>query len=1288
MEVGRVLGERYAVERELGRGGMGAVFAGRDHVLGREVAIKVIANHAEREQLELGLAREAKLIAGLDHPNIVPVFDFGRDGELLFLVMPLIRGRTLRELLRDGPLELPVVAEIARQVALGLAHSHAQGVVHRDIKPENLMLTSDPSGLQVKIMDFGVATSGPGEGRGEEPRWIGTLRYLAPEQVRGDAIDARCDLHALGLIIHEALIGRPAFVEENRVDLLEAIQNATPVRAGLLRSDLPAAFDPLLSSLLAKRPEDRPGSALEVAGKLAEFTDARAAWTLLDPRAAQGVPAAAEAQTASLRGAIGREPVMRAIEARLSAARAGAMQLCLLAGSVGIGKTLIVDELALLCRRRGVAILRANPGEVDSAARLIAVLDTMLTEHGAAGEIATQERGLPTTTERERLLARLRALSRVSAPLVIAIDDLHLAHELSELVELMFRKLVGAAILVVAVHELDSLAPDHSLRRLHLRLAEHPRALVLELGPLPVSVHDELIVQLLGGGEPEPGLAERLRRESGGRPLFARELIRAAVETGVLVQRDRTWRLDAGEWPIPRNLRTAIATRLRALPESMRALLRTAAVLAAGDGGFEFEELAELHGGVAYEIELMIERAIELGLLSSTIETRGRLSFSSELLRRIIHAELPVAARQRLHRHRAERLRRAAALRPRLHAARSRQAEEPFDEAVLVHLLEAEAHAEARPFVLALARRALDDMRPGLARPALAQLLAAGESLARVERAELRLLAAELDALRGEEHAVITGLQALALELDEGFAADDDPRLRRLGERGAELARAHSRVELADRLLGLRTRGRRVSERERRARTELAALRPATSSRSMAVGDLLLMHGEYTAAREAYEAARRRAAAEGRRDEEARQLQKLARAASKLGLYDSALGYCREGLELLDGAHSLERVGLWALAAYVHCSAGHFDRAAAELEAGSAELASFPDDGRNPAYSRVASELARSRGNWLIARGRPEQAVVAFERCLELAAGADRWVASIAHFNLGEACALAGLHHRALRELERAAADKRALGDRWGLALTHSVHSRVLRDLGMIHEGTALLTEARELANEIDDPRLFAQVHLELGRHQLLTGALTQAESDANKAHDVARSCAALIELAEARELLAALALVRGDPAAARVHAEAALASAEQHGLGVVLVGALLMLAESQADQALERKLALERAHAAAEELGNPHRELDVELTRLRLQIRSSESHDAGDDYVALERLIERAEGLPAARHVGLCLLAQAEVLRPHDLRGAIDHARLAESRLRGLGAIREADQAHALLERLEDRRH
>lgn len=1330
MEVGRRLCDRYVLERELGRGGMGVVFAARDEVLGREVAIKLISDRSDRDRLELGLRREAQLIAGLDHPNIVPVFDFGRDDDLLFLVMPLLRGRTLRELLASGPLELPLAAEVGRQIALGLAHSHAQGIIHRDIKPDNVMLVSDPSGPLIKLMDFGLALVGrEGETLG---RVVGTLRYLAPEQARGERVDARTDLHALGVLLYEALIGRPPFggsERERESELLNAIISATPIRAGLLRPDLPEAIEVLLQQLLAKHPDERPASALEVAARLAEFADAQAARVLLDASSMSGEAGSGgspEARTAVLRGAIGRGEVLRSIDARLTAARAGVMQLVLVAGEHGIGKTTVLTEVEQLGRAREALYVRVGapangawgPREAfielfREAARAVATPEQVATDEGAwpsvlaavpglppaLGEVAADLLALvpeladvlggqiqPSASVRDpqgrldELMVRcFAAIARARGLLILALDDLELAPAALELVELLFRRLAKAPLLLVVAHEQPTLVPDHPLRRLHLRLAEHPRVLALELGRLPVHVHDELIVQLLGGGEPEPGLAERLYREGGGHPLYARELVRAAVEAGVLVQRDRVWRLDAAVWPVPRNLRLAIINELRSLPESLRSLLRTAAVLAVGDHGFEFDELAELHGGERHELEAEIEQALELALLTERrIRGRTRLVFASELLRRVVHADVPVSARRKLHHHCADRLRRQQ----RNHDGTPVD-HRSSDAILLAHLLEAEALVEARPLVLALAQQALDELQPQLARPSLATMLEAGDALPLAERAELRLLAAELDTLRGEQQAVVTGLQMLASELDAGLERGDDPRLHRFGERGAELARALGRNDLADRLLGLRSRDRRGggSDRERRVRAQVASLRPATSSQSMAVGDLLLMHGEYTAARAAYESARRRAAAEGQHDEEARQLQKLARVASKLGLYDSALAYCREGLELLDGEHSLERVGLWALAAYCHCVAGELDRAAAELEAGSAELASFPDDGRNPAHQRVASELARTRGNWLMARGRPEQAVAAYERSLALLSSNDRWTLSIARFSLGEACALAGFVHRALRELERAATDKRALGDRWGLAHTHAVRSRVLRDLGLIREAAESLDEARDLADEVDDPRLFALVHIEIARHRLLAGALTFADVEARQAHEVARTCSAVAELAEASELIAAVALIRGDLEVARRYSEEAVAEAELHSLGAVLVGALLVLAE--ATPANERSVVLEQARAAAEELGNPYRELDVELTRLRLAIRTGSRPNAGDDYVALERLSERAEGLMASRHVGLCLLAQAEVLRPHDPRGALDHARLAEGRLRSLGALREAELASVLIDGL-----
>ena len=381
---------------------------------------------------------------------------------------------------------------------------------------------------------------------------------------------------------------------------------------------------------------------------------------------------------------------------------------------------------------------------------------------------------------------------------------------------------------------------------------------------------------------------------------------------------------------------------------------------------------------------------------------------------------------------------------------------------------------------------------------------------------------------------------------------------------------------------------------------------------------------------------------------------------------------------MLAGKASLERVGLLALAAFAHCEADYIDRAAADLDAAASELASLPEP-RGPDRDRVAAELERSRGTWLMARGEAVTAIEAFERCLGLIPTNDRWTVSVVRVSLGQACAVAGQTSRALRELERATADKRAIGDRLGLVHAEIARVQVLFDLGQIHDAGELLVEACELSDEIEDAQLFAMVHTESGRYALLAGKLDLATLEGRRAKDMARNSAAAGELGGAYELLASVDLVRGELAEARRHAAKAVATAELHKLDSLLITSLLLLAEASAPD--RRPELLERARAASSSLGNPYRELDVALTSLRLGL-GHPNHGA-DDYVALEELSDRAESLTAQRHVGLCLLAQAEVLAPHDLRGALDHARLGETQLRVLGASLEANRAAELIARL-----
>jgi tetratricopeptide (TPR) repeat protein/predicted Ser/Thr protein kinase len=1314
---GRTLCQRYVLERELGRGRLGVVFAGRDHLLEREVAIKLI-DHAT-DTLARELHSEAKLAAALDHPGIVPVFDFGRDDDVLFLVMPLVHGPTLAELLESGPLAIAFAAEIGRQLALTLAYSHAHGVIHRNLTPANVILTRDGRELRVMLVDFGLASLAAKHRRAGRVWLVGSRPYAAPEQLRGEPTSASADLYSLGAVLYEALTGLPPTSEEQQV----------PQRPAELRPAIPAELEALLLALLGES-EQRP-SCRAVVERLEMFAKAEleASELELPPAAASGLVSAplavepTDAWTTLLHDAVGRERIVRTIDSRLVAARAGALQLILLSGELGIGKTTLLDELAVACQHREIELLRTSAarddagwlgpfGElltaglaqrpeaidllVDDAASLVALFPGLArTRLGrlahkpkresswvglegldiltAAADIDTQHaetRVEPSKSAREHTEALIvRAFAALVAngrPMTLAIDDAHVNAETVELIDLMFRRLPRAPLAFVVTYEPSEIRGQHPLSRLALRLAQHPRALSLTLEPLSEEVYDDLIEQLLGGGKPEPGLADSLFVESGGRPFFARELVRAALESGVLVQRDGIWRLEAARWPIPRSLQTSLTAALRRLPSNLITALRIAAVLAVDSGELSFTQLTELCGHTAEELEHMLTRALERRLL---VERRAAgalfLRFTSELLRRVLHEELSPAARLKLHRHCAEHIRRLPF---------SEQYEAERHRLRLMHLIEGGDVVAARPLVVEQATRALEDGRPEQARQLLVRLLEYADSLTNPERAELLLLLAELEHARGQAHAAIEALGRLASVLEQV----DEGRVSRLGERGAVLAKRLDRRSLADRLLGLHPSGQPVAKRHRRAQAELAALRPATSDRSMQVGDLLLMHGQYTAARDYYEAARRRAANDGDREEEARQLQKLARVASRLGHYESAIGYCRDGLELLAGKHSLERVGLWALAAYAHCEANYDERADAELEAGTAELATFLEP-RGSDRDRVAAELERSRGAWLMARGEAIEAIDAYDRCLALIPSNDRWTVSLARVSLGQACALAGQTSRALRELERASADKRALGDRWGLVHAEIARVQVLFDLGQIRDAGELLIDACELSDEIEDARLFALVHTEAGRHALLSGKLDLAVLEGRRAKDMARNSAAASELGGAYELLANIDLVRNELPDARRHAAKAVATAELHKLDGLLITALLLLAEASAPE--RRPELLERARAASHAFGNPYRELDVSLTSLRLGL--GHPNHAGDDYVALEQLSDRAESLSARRHVGLCLLAQAEVLAPHDLRGALDHARLGETQLRVLGASLEADRAAELIARL-----
>ena len=227
----------YEVLGLVGSGGMGEVYRARDPTLNREVAIKILPEALAADPAALArFEREAQAVAALSHPNILAIFDFGRQGDTAYAVMELLEGETLRARLAQGALPVRKAVDLAAQIAEGLAAAHEKGIVHRDLKPENVFVTHDG---RAKVLDFGLAkrtgsASGPSlsmqatTGHTGPGTVMGTVGYMSPEQVRGEAVDHRSDIFSFGAALYEMLTGRQAFGRETATESMTAILKEDP----------------------------------------------------------------------------------------------------------------------------------------------------------------------------------------------------------------------------------------------------------------------------------------------------------------------------------------------------------------------------------------------------------------------------------------------------------------------------------------------------------------------------------------------------------------------------------------------------------------------------------------------------------------------------------------------------------------------------------------------------------------------------------------------------------------------------------------------------------------------------------------------------------------------------------------------------------------------------------------------------------------------------------------------------------------------------------------------------
>ncbi|RMH21962.1 MAG: hypothetical protein D6696_04455 [Acidobacteria bacterium] len=731
---------RYEILHQIGQGGMGVVYRARDPRLDREVAIKMLPPTELDAASEERFQREARIVAAMDHPAIVPIHDLGRHQGSIYFVMPLVTGTTLRQLIGEGSLELAEILEIGAQVAEALDYSHGRGVVHRDVKPANVMVTREEGMLRARVMDFGVAHTASAE----RPLTrtgdiVGTLTYVSPEQIdRPEVVDGRADLYALGAVLYECLTGRPPFTGTVQV-LINRILHQEPVSLRVHGVSVDRELDDLILGCLAKDPSARPARGKELAAGLRQCAARLASGDRVVPRL-DAVPRVSAEPPPPL-PLVGREVELRRLREQLAAALAGECQLTLIGGEAGMGKSRLLDEALRLARTHGARVLcgrfssrdstfpfqglceliqdafRRDPktgtgrgGDLDVdlsdlAPGLLALFPVLseIEEIRRAGDAAAvpapAPRAVDDPTAVFELLARTFGRLAGGRPLVLALENLHACDVSIDALQYAVHRLGPTPTWVLGTYRHTEIEHGHPLRRLLRDFSDDPRCRHLLLEPLSQPALRQLIAQQVGGQSLRDDLVARLYEATEGNPFFTRELLASLIESGG-IQRDRS-----GSWSLlrepgaladalPVSIHQAVEQRLERLAPELQRVLAVAAVLGRS---FDYQDLEALLGETD-ELEETIDALVRQGILEEERKTRGdRLRFVSGIVRDILYAGIPRRRRRALHRRHARRL-----------ESRYRGREERVYAQLVHHFSEGDVPERTVTYARKLARAALE----------------------------------------------------------------------------------------------------------------------------------------------------------------------------------------------------------------------------------------------------------------------------------------------------------------------------------------------------------------------------------------------------------------------------------------------------------------------------------------------------------------------------------------------------------------------------------------------------
>ena len=641
--------DRYEVTARISAGGMGEVYRARDPLLERELVLKVLPQRAKfnSDALER-FVREARAASALNHPNIVTIYAIGEADGHHFISMELVRGRTLRQLGRDGA-PARVVADVGAQAARALAVAHEAGIVHRDIKPENIMVRDDG---YVKVLDFGIAQLASTDSieHAQDSRLtrpgmvVGTMRYMSPEQATADEITPASDIFSLGIVLHELATGRHPFEASSDMAVLSGIILRDPIPPSRTNARLPKDFDAVIMRMLSKRADLRP-SAVEVATLLSSIAEPAA------PPPTGTIPSAGRGEV------VRREIEKAALREEFAVAAAGRATMVCVSGEPGIGKTTLVEDfLSEIARTSSHLVARGRCSERLAGAEaylpvLDALEDLLRDDPGEAIHDALEREapswqrqmapfdtgpaGLAAPASQERLKRELVSFVGDIAgekPLILFIEDIHWADASTvDLLAYLLTRLSSSRLFTII-----------TFRPSELQLAQHPfLALKLDLQTrgvareLPLAFLTENEVRaLLGlkfpGSAFPPEVSRLIHSRTEGNPLFVADVAEYLKVKGVIRESDGVWTLSGSlpdlERDLPESMRSMVQRKIGQLSESDSQLLVAASVQ-----GHDFDSavVASAIGRDPAEVE---ERLVELERVYTFVYRRDEHEFADGTL--------------------------------------------------------------------------------------------------------------------------------------------------------------------------------------------------------------------------------------------------------------------------------------------------------------------------------------------------------------------------------------------------------------------------------------------------------------------------------------------------------------------------------------------------------------------------------------------------------------------------------------------------------------------------------